>query len=85
MQEGPGCPPTKALFPLSLDLCLQTPGPGLTKGGYRLLSDQKSLEALMALVAVLEGGKGPKVKTRKACGHPSVTGPKLEWPLPVTV
>lgn len=30
-------------------------------------------------MAVLEGGKGPKVKyTRKACGHPSVTGPKLQ-------
>lgn len=30
-------------------------------------------------MAVLEGGKGPKVKyTRKACGHTSVTGPKLQ-------
>lgn len=63
-------------FSLSLDLHLHTPGPGLTEGGSRLLSGQKSLEALMA---VLEGGKGPKVKyTRKACGHPSVTGPKLQ-------
>ena len=61
-------------FSLSLGLHLHTPGPGLTEGGSRLLSGQKSLEALMA---VLEGGTGPKVKyTRKARGHP-VTGPKL--------
>lgn len=60
-------------FSLSLDLHLHTPGPGLTEGGSRLLSGQKSLEALMA---VLEGGKGPKVKyTKKHVATPPSQAP----------